>query len=106
MRVTEHTPPNPYLSHIPERDIETPSGVKLTLLNPAYMLRQIMDDSPNEFGVKGRITSLHPLNPDNAPDDWESEALRAFVSGRGAVAPDAASDRAGTLHEMSCRPGL
>ena len=32
--ITEETPPSPYLSHIPERDIETPSGGKLTLMNP------------------------------------------------------------------------
>lgn len=35
--ITAKTPPNPLLSHIPERDIETPSGRKLTLMNPAYM---------------------------------------------------------------------
>ena len=28
--ITPETPPNPYLSHIPERDINTPSGKKLT----------------------------------------------------------------------------
>jgi hypothetical protein len=34
--ITAQTPPNPYLAHIPERDITTPSGRKLTLMNPAY----------------------------------------------------------------------
>lgn len=29
------TPPNPYLSRVPERDVETISGKKLTLMNPA-----------------------------------------------------------------------
>ena len=46
---TEETPPNPYLSHIPERDIVTPSGKQLTLMNPAYMTRQV-----NEM-IRGRI---------------------------------------------------
>jgi len=32
--VTEETQPNPYLSGIPERDITTPSGRHLTLVNP------------------------------------------------------------------------
>jgi len=36
----DRTPPNPHLKHIPERDITTSSGKKLTLMNPAYMLRQ------------------------------------------------------------------
>jgi len=31
--------------------------------------------------VKGRITSLKPLNPDNAPDAWETSALQAFDKG-------------------------
>ena len=76
--ISEHTQPSPYLSRIPERDLVTPSGRRLTLMNPAYMLRQMMDDYNVLYGVKGRITSLKPLNPDNAPDEWEREALEAF----------------------------
>ncbi|MCU7904695.1 MAG: EAL domain-containing protein [Candidatus Thiodiazotropha sp. (ex Epidulcina cf. delphinae)] len=79
--ISERTSPSPYLSHIPERDLVTPSGRRLTLMNPAYMLRQMMDDYNELYGVKGRITSLNPLNPDNAPDDWEREALTAFAKG-------------------------
>ncbi|MCP3943062.1 MAG: DUF3365 domain-containing protein [Desulfobacteraceae bacterium] len=71
------TPPNPYLKHV-ERDIETRSGKKLTLLNPAYALRQIMDEYEKLFGVKGKITSLKFLNPINAPDEWESKVLKSF----------------------------
>ena len=37
---TESTPPNPHLSFVKERDIETPSGKKPTLMNPAYIIRQ------------------------------------------------------------------
>src|SRR5512133_1732681 len=37
------TPPNPYLADIPERDVATPSGRKLTLVNPAYMTRQVYE---------------------------------------------------------------
>ena len=39
--VTKKTQPNPYLSGIPERDITTLSGTTLTLINPAYMTRQV-----------------------------------------------------------------
>jgi len=35
---SERTPPNPNLSHLPERDITTPLGKKLTLMNPAYIV--------------------------------------------------------------------
>ena len=37
----QQTPPSPYLSGVPERDIVTPSGKRLTRVNPAYMTRQV-----------------------------------------------------------------
>jgi hypothetical protein len=79
--VTEQSPPNPYLSHIPERDITTPSGKKLTLVNPAYMLRQVMHEFSNLYGVVGQITSLKPLNPINTPDAWQRDALHQLDKG-------------------------
>ncbi len=78
---TEATPANPYLSHVLDRDIVTPSGKKLTLMNPAYMLRQVMTDYSNLFGVRGKNTSLKPMNPVNKPDPWEAKALHAFENG-------------------------
>ncbi len=77
----ERTPPNPYLEHVPERDIETPSGVKLTLMNPAYALRQMFEEYKETYGVSGHITSLLPLRPENTPDDWERSALESFENG-------------------------
>ena len=79
--ITGDTPPNPYLNHIPERDIASPSGKRLTLMNPAYMMKQAMTVYHDLYGVKGHITSIKPLNPANAPDAWELKALEAF--GRG-----------------------
>ncbi|MEW8284202.1 MAG: EAL domain-containing protein [Candidatus Thiodiazotropha taylori] len=79
--ITERTQPSPHLKHIPERDLVTPSGRRLTLMNPAFMLRQMMDDYADLYGVRGRITSIKPLNPDNAPDDWEWAALKSFERG-------------------------
>ncbi len=79
--VTEKTPPNPYLSHIPERDITTPSGKRLTLMNPAYMTREVYGLTKKTDGVQGHITSLKPIRPENTPDPWEREALRAFEQG-------------------------
>ncbi len=78
---TERTPPNPYLSHIPERDIETTSGVTLTLMNPAYMIRQMNEDYAEQYGVAGHITSLKLMRPENAPDEWEYNALLSFEEG-------------------------
>lgn len=79
--VTEKNPPNPALSHIPERDIVTPSGRQLTLLNPAYMMRQIMAQYEQLYAVKGHLTSLNVMNEDNAPDEWERDALNKFEHG-------------------------
>ena len=75
--VTRSTPPNPYLKHIDERDISTPSGKALTLVNPAYMTRQVHELGQTKYGAKGHITSLNPLRPENRPDAWEEEALEA-----------------------------
>ena len=77
---TEQTPPNPYLA-VPERDIVTPSGKALTLINPAYMTRQVHELVAEAFGVRAHLTSLNPIRPGNAPDEWERQALLAF--GRG-----------------------
>lgn len=79
--IDERTPPNPGLAHLPERDITTPSGVELTLMNPAYMLSQIMEEYGDFYGVRGRITSLQPINIHNEPDGWEREALLRFELG-------------------------
>ena len=70
-----------YLKNISERDITTPSGKKLTLMNPAYMVRQVMEDYSELYGVRGHITSLKLKNPDNAPDEWERRALERFEDG-------------------------
>jgi|GEM_PF-303463 len=79
--ITEDTPPSPYMAHIPERDIETPSGKKLTLLNPAYMVRQLMEDYDNLYGIRGKITGKVVLRPGNIADDWEAAALDLLAAG-------------------------
>lgn len=78
---SEKTPPNSYLSNIPDRDIVTTDKKKLTLINPAYMTRQVHELSDLQYGTKGHITSLKPLNPINTPDNWEVSALKKFEEG-------------------------
>ena len=83
--VSDDIKPSPFLAHLPDRDVVTTSGEKLTLTNPAYMLKSFLDDNgmvPRDYSS---ITSLNPLNPENEPDFWQESALRAFESG----APDA-----------------
>lgn len=79
--ITERQQPVPWLAHVPGRDVATGDGRRLTLLNPATMLRQTMDHYARDYGIRGRITALEYLNPDNAPDAWEKEQLQAFARG-------------------------
>ena len=78
--VSEHTAPNPYLN-VPDRDVTTTSGLSLTLLNPAYMVRQVNQLAQQGRGSRGHLTSLKPLRPENAPDSFERAALTSFETG-------------------------
>lgn len=73
--IDDKTPPSPWLSHVPERDIQTPTK-SLTLMNSSYMLRQMMESYGTLYGEKTRISSLKPLNPANKAKPWEEKALR------------------------------
>jgi len=77
--VSEQTVPNPYLDHA-HRDVTTTEGQELTLINPAFMTRQVAEFSENR-DVRIHITSLKPLRPANAAGPWEGEALLELESG-------------------------
>lgn len=80
---TEENQPNPYIIS-PRRDIVTTEGKRLTLINPFRMTKQaytlLSKQSP--LASINRTVSLKPLNPENAPDAWETKALRAFEEGK------------------------
>lgn len=82
--VDDKTPPNPYLN-VPDRDLQTSDGRWLTLINPAYMTRQLAEMSQHNSGIKFHITSTKPIRPENQPDAWEAEALLAFQRGQKSV---------------------
>jgi len=79
--VTPETPPNPWLD-VPNRDETTLSGRHLTLMNPAYMTRQLAELTRLRRGIGLHLTSRAPLRPQNAPDPWELAALEAFERGK------------------------
>ena len=79
--VTPETPPNPWLD-VPNRDETTLSGQHLTLMNPAYMTRQLAELTHRRRGIGLHLTSRTPLRPENAPDPWERTALEAFERGK------------------------
>lgn len=76
--VTDDVVPNPYLTQVTDRDIRTEAGTELTLINPAYMTRQVHELALETEGILGHITSLDPIRPENAPDPWERRALELF----------------------------
>lgn len=78
VRPTKATPPNPYLAFLSEQTIRTTVGEEFTLVNPAYMVRQVNELGQSITGRIARLTSLHPIRPENAPDSWEAEALHVF----------------------------
>lgn len=79
--VTDNVRPNPYLAHLAERDVVTTTGTALTLVNPSYMTRLVFDLASQHYGIKGHITSLRPIRPENFADAWESAALESFAAG-------------------------
>lgn len=83
--VTEETQPDPYIDFIPERDVVTPSGRTLTLINPALMVRQFNEMARETYGAHAHISSLRPLNPINKPDPWEQQALQLLEQGTSEV---------------------
>ena len=68
-----------------EREVVTPSGQTLTLLNPAVVSRQVFELQEQQTGIRGHLTSLKPLRAANRPDDWEQQALKDFEQGRKEV---------------------
>ena len=78
--VTERTRPNPYLE-VPMRDIVVNDELTLTMVNPAFMTRQVSEIAMEQQGVQFHITSLKPIRPENKPSEIEEEILKEFEKG-------------------------
>ncbi|KKL23792.1 hypothetical protein LCGC14_2421830, partial [marine sediment metagenome] len=70
---------NPFMK---EPDMITRDGRVFTLKPPAVMTKEISTYAGNRDQFFFRITSLKPLNPANAPDAFERDALNRFESGQ------------------------
>lgn len=74
---------NPYLKRLGiESDTSTVSGHVLTLRNPSVMTREMSQITEAGRAVRFKLTSLQPINPDNAPDAWERSVLERFKTDR------------------------
>ncbi|THB76681.1 MAG: DUF3365 domain-containing protein [Desulfobulbaceae bacterium] len=79
-KVGDKVQPNEFLNNV-ERDIHGDDGEFLTLVNHAFMTKQVFHISSEQDGITGNITSLRPLLAANSPDEWERKALNAFETG-------------------------
>lgn len=77
---------NPYLLDLGiDPDISCEGNRVLTLRNPSLMTREISRLTEMKSGVKFHITSLKPINPENAPDPFELNGLFLFEQGQREV---------------------
>ncbi|MES9968567.1 MAG: EAL domain-containing protein [Candidatus Thiodiazotropha sp.] len=83
MPVDQGIIPNPYLAHLPNRDVTTNDGRVLTLVNSSYFTRLVHDQEAilTPDGIRGHATKENPLRPLNAPDSWELRGLQKLRSG-------------------------
>ena len=79
--VDEKTQPNPNMAGVEERDVLTPSGRRLTLINPALLMQQLSEIFRKKHCIIGHLTSMKLIDGKNAPDAWEEEALGCFSRG-------------------------
>lgn len=82
---------NPYLYSVgPGQGRESPvepeiadtKGRRLALINPALMTRELARIVEQNTEVRFHLTSLQLINPNNAPDDFETRALKSFEQGQ------------------------
>lgn len=74
---------NPYFERLAITDtVQLADGRYLVLRNPGLVTTQISERLEAARGVGYHLASLDPINPLNAPDEWERESLEEFESDR------------------------
>ncbi|GEM_PF-3230315 len=91
--------PNEYLD-VPNRDVTTTTGMEMTMINPAYMMRMVYSMMKKEAGLQGHITSLNPIRPANLASEWEAEVLKSFETNPKIFHEMALEDGKPVLHFM------
>ncbi len=70
---------NPFLA---EAQIQDDAGNWLVKRNPAMVTRELSAYAAREGMGQFNVTSLRPMNPNNAPDDFERSSLEQFDQGQ------------------------
>jgi signal transduction histidine kinase len=76
---TQGVESNPYLEN---PDVQTTDGTLYTRIPPSVLTSQLSDRAKKSMEYYFRLTDTHYINPANAPDRIEAEALGLFRSGR------------------------
>jgi signal transduction histidine kinase len=75
---TEDVKANPFLK---DMEILDEQGRHLVKRNPAMVTRELSEYANREGLFSYRVTTLQPINPSNAPDDFERKSLELFEQG-------------------------
>jgi signal transduction histidine kinase len=81
---SDELPPNSSLESN-RRDLETLSGLKLTLINTPYLLRDIHANYMDDTSGSAHMVGWDPINTLNMPDAWEGNALKLLQAGETEV---------------------
>ena len=93
--ITENTLPNPYLDD-PLKNLEVKDhDFKLTLINPAFMTRQISEIAATREGIQFHITSLLPIRPGSGSilQSWPAPAWQCTTACTAATSSAWGGDR-------------
>ncbi len=100
VKTSDQVRPNENLAHLKNRDLHTLEGVQLTLLNPAFILREMTAEFEQATGIKGRLTAKQVFNLENKADAWEQAAIARFEQGIEEVIEETEIDGAPYLRFM------
>ena len=95
---TEDVKANPFLK---DMEILDDQGRHLVKRNPAMVTRELSEYANREGLFSYRVTTLQPINPSNAPDDFERRSLGLFEQGTNEVIEIYAGETGRTLRYMA-----
>lgn len=76
VKPVDEAKPNPYLK---DPTLYVDDNLTLLRINPAWMTKQLSQIN-YKHGFSFKLTGLHPINPENAPDTFEKEALKRMIN--------------------------
>ncbi|MEW6221149.1 MAG: ATP-binding protein [Thermodesulfobacteriota bacterium] len=90
--------PNPFLT---EPEMVDAAGRRYVLRNPAMVTRELSEYAAKAGFGRFRVASLAPVNPANAPDPFERQALERTAAGAQEVIGIEAGDQGRTLRYLT-----